>query len=156
MVLRARKGLITDGLFSMSRNPNYLGEMFIYAAFAGKISSSSTCSFYLLSSPQRLPGITRRGGGPGPSSSWSGQCSSTPRGWPRTDTRSGPGPDIPHTQLQGCHEDCKNHHLYMIILWPFGSGDGLRMEWETVIIMYVICIFFTIYIFLVIFASIVQ
>ena len=100
-VLRARKGLITDGLFSMSRNPNYLGEMFIYAAFAGKVSSSTSSSFYLFSSSQRLPGTTRCGGGLGPSSSWSGQCSSTPRGWPRTgpcrDTRS--GPDTPHTQV---------------------------------------------------------
>ena len=34
-VLRARRGLITDGLFSRCRNPNYLGEMMIYAAFAG-------------------------------------------------------------------------------------------------------------------------
>merc|ERR1712020_671007 len=28
------KGLIIDGLFSMTRNPNYLGEIFIYGAFA--------------------------------------------------------------------------------------------------------------------------
>ena len=35
-VLRARKGLITDGLFQRSRNPNYLGEMLIYASFAGR------------------------------------------------------------------------------------------------------------------------
>ena len=35
-VLRAKRGLITDGLFSRCRNPNYLGEMMIYAAFAGK------------------------------------------------------------------------------------------------------------------------
>ena len=30
-----RKGLITDGMFSRCRNPNYLGEIFIYGAFAG-------------------------------------------------------------------------------------------------------------------------
>merc|ERR1712080_124443 len=33
-VLRARKGLITDGLFCRSRNPNYLGEMMLYGSFA--------------------------------------------------------------------------------------------------------------------------
>merc|ERR1712142_798601 len=33
-VLRAKKGLITDGLFSRCRNPNYLGEMMIYGSFA--------------------------------------------------------------------------------------------------------------------------
>lgn len=33
-VLRIRKGLITDGLFARCRNPNYLGEMLIYAGFA--------------------------------------------------------------------------------------------------------------------------
>lgn len=32
--LRVRKGLITDGLFSRTRNPNYLGEIAIYTAFA--------------------------------------------------------------------------------------------------------------------------
>ena len=35
--MRAKKGLITDGLFSRCRNPNYLGEMMIYGAFAGHI-----------------------------------------------------------------------------------------------------------------------
>lgn len=33
-VLRARRGLITDGFFARSRNPNYLGEMMLYASFA--------------------------------------------------------------------------------------------------------------------------
>jgi protein-S-isoprenylcysteine O-methyltransferase Ste14 len=33
-VLRARPGLITDGFFARTRNPNYLGEMMIYASFA--------------------------------------------------------------------------------------------------------------------------
>merc|ERR1712179_161221 len=36
-VLRARKGLITDGFFSKCRNPNYLGEMMIYGSFGGKM-----------------------------------------------------------------------------------------------------------------------
>eukprot|EP01116_Phalansterium_solitarium_P011662 TRINITY_DN27411_c0_g1_i1.p1 TRINITY_DN27411_c0_g1~~TRINITY_DN27411_c0_g1_i1.p1 ORF type:complete len:244 (+),score=83.08 TRINITY_DN27411_c0_g1_i1:76-807(+) len=31
--LRVRKGLITDGLFARTRNPNYLGEVLIYASF---------------------------------------------------------------------------------------------------------------------------
>ncbi len=33
-VLEARKGLITDGFFARTRNPNYLGEMMLYGAFA--------------------------------------------------------------------------------------------------------------------------
>jgi len=33
-VLRARRGLIGDGFFARTRNPNYLGEMMIYASFA--------------------------------------------------------------------------------------------------------------------------
>jgi protein-S-isoprenylcysteine O-methyltransferase Ste14 len=32
--LRERKGLIEDGLFSRTRNPNYLGEILIYFAYA--------------------------------------------------------------------------------------------------------------------------
>lgn len=32
--LRAGPALITDGLFSRTRNPNYLGEIMIYSAFA--------------------------------------------------------------------------------------------------------------------------
>jgi protein-S-isoprenylcysteine O-methyltransferase Ste14 len=33
-VLKERPGLITDGFFAQVRNPNYLGEMLIYAGFA--------------------------------------------------------------------------------------------------------------------------
>ncbi len=33
-VLKARRGLITDGFFARTRNPNYLGEMMLYASFA--------------------------------------------------------------------------------------------------------------------------
>jgi hypothetical protein len=33
-VLQVRRGLITDGLFSRIRHPNYLGEMMLYASFA--------------------------------------------------------------------------------------------------------------------------
>jgi protein-S-isoprenylcysteine O-methyltransferase Ste14 len=32
--LRLQKGLIGDGLFGRTRNPNYLGEILIYVAFA--------------------------------------------------------------------------------------------------------------------------
>lgn len=32
--LRQARGLITDGLFARTRNPNYLGEILIYVAFA--------------------------------------------------------------------------------------------------------------------------
>lgn len=33
-VLQVRKGLIEDGLFARTRNPNYLGEILIYGGFA--------------------------------------------------------------------------------------------------------------------------
>jgi protein-S-isoprenylcysteine O-methyltransferase Ste14 len=33
--LRLRPGLIRDGLFARTRNPNYLGEILIYVAYAG-------------------------------------------------------------------------------------------------------------------------
>jgi steroid 5-alpha reductase family enzyme len=33
-VLRHRRGLITDGLFAWTRNPNYLGELLIYLSYA--------------------------------------------------------------------------------------------------------------------------
>ena len=33
-VLKAKKGLITDGFFSRVRHPNYTGEMMLYASFA--------------------------------------------------------------------------------------------------------------------------
>jgi len=33
-VLKERKGLISDGLFKYTRNPNYLGEIMLYSSFA--------------------------------------------------------------------------------------------------------------------------
>ena len=33
-MLQARKGLITEGLFSRTHNPNYLGKVPIYSAYA--------------------------------------------------------------------------------------------------------------------------
>jgi hypothetical protein len=33
-VIKYKKGLITDGFFKMTRNPNYLGEVLIYNSFA--------------------------------------------------------------------------------------------------------------------------
>jgi protein-S-isoprenylcysteine O-methyltransferase Ste14 len=33
-VLKAKRGLITDGMFARVRHPNYLGEMMLYGAFA--------------------------------------------------------------------------------------------------------------------------
>lgn len=32
-ILLKRKGLISDGLFKYTRNPNYLGEILIYTSF---------------------------------------------------------------------------------------------------------------------------
>jgi protein-S-isoprenylcysteine O-methyltransferase Ste14 len=32
--LKYRKGLITDGVFAYTRNPNFLGEILIYASYA--------------------------------------------------------------------------------------------------------------------------
>lgn len=34
LVLRLKRGLITDGVFTYTRNPNYLGEIMIYASYA--------------------------------------------------------------------------------------------------------------------------
>jgi len=45
--LKYKRGLITDGLFSVTRNPNYLGEMMLYGGFA--LLSASWVSYgYLL------------------------------------------------------------------------------------------------------------
>jgi len=36
-VLRAKRGLITDGLFTYIRHPNYTGEMLLYGSFAALV-----------------------------------------------------------------------------------------------------------------------
>jgi protein-S-isoprenylcysteine O-methyltransferase Ste14 len=36
-VLQNKRGLITDGMFSYIRHPNYLGEMMIYGSFASMV-----------------------------------------------------------------------------------------------------------------------
>lgn len=41
-VLRERKGLIKDGFFARTRNPNYLGEVMIYGSFAYVSAHSSS------------------------------------------------------------------------------------------------------------------
>ncbi|AIN99012.1 hypothetical protein LPMP_251490 [Leishmania panamensis] len=45
-VLRERKGLIKDGFFARTRNPNYLGEVMIYGSFA--FVSGHTSSWVIL------------------------------------------------------------------------------------------------------------
>ncbi|KAK7200309.1 Phospholipid methyltransferase [Novymonas esmeraldas] len=45
-VLRERKGLITDGFFARTRNPNYLGEVMIYGSLA--FVSGRTSSWVIL------------------------------------------------------------------------------------------------------------
>ncbi|KAG5477018.1 hypothetical protein LSCM1_05352 [Leishmania martiniquensis] len=45
-VLRERKGLVTDGFFARTRNPNYLGEVLIYGSFA--FVSGCTSSWAIL------------------------------------------------------------------------------------------------------------
>jgi len=41
-VLKVRRGLITDGIFSYIRHPNYLGEMMIYGSFAALVGHWSS------------------------------------------------------------------------------------------------------------------
>jgi len=98
-VLRARKGLITDGLFSMSRNPNYLGEMLIYGAFAAFAWNHpawwwSWSQLLVVWTVLFYP-------------SWLAKDRSMSRykEWTKYTTNTG-----------------------LIIPWPFGSGDGMRME----------------------------
>jgi len=45
-VLNVKRGLIADGMFAHSRNPNYLGEMMIYSTFA--LISNRMTPWYIL------------------------------------------------------------------------------------------------------------
>jgi len=55
--LKYRKGLINDGLFAYTRNPNYLGEIMIYLSFA--ICTGLTESYLLLIAIWLLLFVTR-------------------------------------------------------------------------------------------------
>jgi steroid 5-alpha reductase family enzyme len=44
--LKLKKGLISDGFFEKTRNPNYFGEILIYLSFA--IISNNCVSYYIL------------------------------------------------------------------------------------------------------------
>jgi len=41
-----KKGLITDGFFKRTRNPNFLGEMMIYLSFA--VATGNPIAYYIL------------------------------------------------------------------------------------------------------------
>jgi protein-S-isoprenylcysteine O-methyltransferase Ste14 len=45
--LREKKGLICDGFFKYTRNPNYLGEIMIYASFATMCGSMVVWAYFI-------------------------------------------------------------------------------------------------------------
>jgi steroid 5-alpha reductase family enzyme len=57
-VLRERPGLISHGYFAYTRNPNYLGEIIIYASFAMNAQSTGywiyLVSFWLITFSLRI------------------------------------------------------------------------------------------------------
>ena len=44
--IKLKKGLVSDGFFARTRNPNYLGEILIYGGFG--IVAKDTCSWVIL------------------------------------------------------------------------------------------------------------
>jgi len=44
--LQLKKGLITNGFFKRTRNPNFLGEMMIYLSFA--VATGNTIAYWIL------------------------------------------------------------------------------------------------------------